>query len=472
MATPTLVQFACSSRVSTARMNAGDVWRLRLPNATQANNCIVLCLTWDDHATVAVADNSGNTYNLIASVADGANRVTSGIYVALNVAAGTRTISVTLSVSGANTFQGAAFEYYNIATSSAADGNNGTNATSATLAAGSITPGTSGDLILHYSYRTGTTKTASFTVGSQANITWALLYADVADGTVVQAGQYNSTSAINPTMTMADSTLANSVAVCLKNATAGSDATRSMRIKSIQHLSQTVGLTPNPFIAQVPVLGNLLVATYSGGSDAYVITAMTDSAGHVWQNTGPLNGITTHEQTQVWWTTVTANANLSVTVTYNGTAAFDSTILWYDIIGADTINPYEWRSVANGTQSSNASLSAPAPLQTRTPGGIMLFLVQQNTNTVSGCTGGPLFDSNEFDDQPVGADNNDQDGGWAHYDVPDKTPVPITWTWQLGSSINTWAAEIVSFTPPQGSTLGRPTQDSHRPGPFKPGIAR
>src|SRR5262249_51435350 len=125
-------------------------------------------------------------------------------YFASNVTQGTRMIRLHGSNSQASNAVMSASEYYNVGavdTSSCAGAVNST-----TISAGSITPTMPGDLLWQWTVNASAGgswpgNTSSFAPGTESNIAWQLLGTDLYTGSAVQAGIYNSTSAINPTLT-------------------------------------------------------------------------------------------------------------------------------------------------------------------------------------------------------------------------------------------------------------------------------
>src|SRR5438874_9648822 len=102
--TPPLVQVVNQSLLpnntscngSQCFISAGGTYSLNLPNGTQAGNAIILAFTVrGSFGNGSITDDHGNTWTQAGAPAiDAANNQYAYIYYALNVAAGTRTITI------------------------------------------------------------------------------------------------------------------------------------------------------------------------------------------------------------------------------------------------------------------------------------------------------------------------------------------------------------------------------------------
>ena len=141
------------------------------------------------------------------------------------------------------------------------------------MTAGNLRPTVSGDLAYQIVFSLSVNQ-SSFTAGSQENIGWNLLSADLMDGWAGQYGVYGSASAINPTMSMGTSQNWVTAAILLQEGNAGS-VPSGMRIVHLVHENipyhTAAGGTgtpfPNPVPLQFPSSGNLLVAMIGGGTN-------------------------------------------------------------------------------------------------------------------------------------------------------------------------------------------------------------
>lgn len=464
---PTVVQHVTTSNsLNEAITNSGGIFRLRLPEPTQAENLLVAAFQYSGTPhTFTVADDLGNSFTLGTSTYDSTNGQGASIYYLPNTTAGARIIKITHSDANLLTYISAVgTEFSNIATSSSADGSSGNNGSSATTTAGSFTPSVSGDMVYQFSARDTTLGNAgTFTAGTAAqnpNTSWQLLSADLNDGTAAQWTLYNSTSAINPTLGMTNSGGFNSVAMAFKtSSSAGSPASSGIRVRAVHHISQPSTSTTmsgatkvsNPSVIQVPVLGNLLVAMFSSGNSSFSITGITDNVGNIWtQVPGGANSNGSQDTTDVWYAkNFTATSTLKLSVTYNSIASNDASILFYDISGADTDSPYDTRSVATGNMSAASSTLYTNSITPTNSNGIILMETQQEFNTENGFyyPSGAYFDAIEFDGMNVnGPQNMDQNGGWGHYYNTGTSTQTITWN--LASTTDPalqWSAYAAAF---------------------------
>lgn len=445
-ATPILVQYATTSSTLGGAVAQNQFNHIEFPNGSQAGNTLILGFQSNQTVpTFTIVDDQANTWVMVTNKNDTVNHQWAFVYVCTNCVANTRAVKIKTTSAASTGFETTVLaEFYNCTT---VDVFNGAFAAAGSSAsAGSITPTVTGDLIFQYVIRDKTSQgRTGFTAGSQANITWTKLTSDTQDIHASQYGVYNSTSAINPNMGMNISGDYISVCVALKAGTQGSAPPAGIRVASIHHLSVPTGTTTTD-VVEVPSIGNLLVAAFSSGADTFRITGITDTSGNTWvESPGSPNNNGVVEQTEYWYAkNAITSPDLIVTVVFNSTSGPDGTIIFYDVAGADTSNPFDKETKSTGNQSSPADLNAPPNLTPSTANGLVIAQEQHNADTTSGITT-LLFDSNWIDNQPVGASNNDQDGGWAHYYNTDTSAISFTWQFALGTQLNTWAAHAIAF---------------------------
>ncbi len=206
-ASPTLVQHVtCPNSGPIGGGIGGDnnptpSYNCPLPEPAQQGNALLLGFFSDDSGkpTWTVSDDKSNTWRLAQSTTDNNGNIIA-VYYALNVAAGTRMITIKNSGGTSGYLAVSASEYYNVASL--------VGARRKQLLRGV-------ELHIHHrgqhyahSFRglvvavRGRTRTLlrvnSFASGSQSNMTWALNGTDILTGDATQAGVYNSTSTINP----------------------------------------------------------------------------------------------------------------------------------------------------------------------------------------------------------------------------------------------------------------------------------
>jgi hypothetical protein len=456
--TPTLVQHvSCpNGRNPGGAQTSTPDYICPLPEPSQAGNALLVGVTTSSGATLTVSDDKGNTWNQVDGGADGNGEVFS-IYLALNIAGGTRSIKLHRSSVTDNTSMSAS-EYYNIAPSSAVDAHHcNAGAASSSVSAGSITPTVSGDLLWQWAVNTGggggvPQSVSSFTSGSQPSISWQFLGTDVYDGAAVQAGVYNSTSAINPTFTSGTSVGFDSCVMALKAANAGTASTQAFRIVHMLH-QQHPKNAANPLPVQFPTSGDLLVVSYiSGGSN---ISSISSSPSNTWASTGPAAGnetITALSQIYYAAGANTAN-NMTISVTRNDNAR-DGTLMMYDFVGAET-SPFDKDSggqTANQTSTANPFTTCTNCL---TPSGVTggneVIIANAGWNFCTGTSvvapSGGLFDAATDTGVSIdGPEPADQNNGWMHYYTQSTSPISVTWGMSCGSNPESeWAGRVVAF---------------------------
>jgi len=431
-----------------------------LPEPSQAGNALLVGIMAYNNATFTVSDDKSNTWAMVDSVVDSKNDFV-GIYTATNVAAGTRFIKLHSSANTGNVAMSAS-EYYNIALTSAVDThhcNAGSSSTSIT--AGSITPESSGDLLWQWAVNGADNgipiSTTSFAAGSQSNISWQLSGTDINDGDAVQAGIYNSTTAINPTLTSGTVLPFDSCVMALKAASAGHAPISAFRIVHMLH-QQLPQSAANPWPIQFASSGNLIVLSALTGTDT--INGISSTPSNNWSTTGSA-AIGGDNVSQIYYA---ANANssnsLRLSVARNNNDG-DATFMMYDFTGAAT-SPFDVDSGGqSGIQSSVAS-SLTTCNSCLTPGStneVIIANFGQDWCTATGVKqpGGGLFDSVTY----TGTSNSgpqpvDQNNGWMHYYNSDASAITMTWAESCQTTPQgSWAGRAAAFKP--ASSVNHPS---------------
>jgi hypothetical protein len=454
---PGVARHVASSNGATSTGCCGS-YVYQLPDGTNAGNAIVTVVTYADSpaTAVSVTDDQNQIYTAGPTAHDTINGRIMALFYTLNTVANARVITFSFSVPVAQV-QPRATELYNIAGSSALDGSNGNVGAngSTTVTAGNITPSVSGDLLYQCVSRTQAPAAQSFTQGSQPNITWQFLDADVLDGMACQWGVYSTPSTINPTLTMNGGSAYVSVAIALRAASAGS-VPSGMYIARILHESIPQAISGNsPQVLQTPCSGNLPVVKFGAGG-GFLLTSITDSNHNTWVQVGTdstegSGSAAVSEQTFVAFGATCSNSLvLTVNVTGGGGQASDGTLFFYDIAGAATTQRAR-RIKGVGSQSSPGNLTS---LTFNTPGnddGLILTTLAVDLNTVTGLAGSGLVDTNRCGgcsvDGPISVDQNN---GWGHYWITNNKSLPIVWTFLSSQeAIGEWAADAVAFESPQ-----------------------
>ena len=448
---PTLVQHVSSSNTRNNSMSSPYCYHYQLPNFTTAGNSVVVGVTFNGDPTPTVSDDQGNSYSIRVNYYDSADTQSIAIATAFNIVAGARAISVCFSSDPGGYVQPMVTEFNNVVGIDAAVASQGSGTS---VTAGSMTPTVVDDLAYQVVFNIPTQQSA-FTAGSQSNISWSLLSADLMDGWAAQYGLYNSTSAINPTLTMGTSQKWVSAAVLLKTGTSGG-VPSGMRIVHLIH--ENIPVTPagggtgnpfaNPLALQFPSSGNLLVAMIGGGF-ACTVTSITDTNQNAWTQAGATQiQAAGNDTVQAYYAENAVSGNLGLTVDWNATDG-DQTIFFYDVTGAAT-SPLDTTAGSSGSQSVAGNLTMPFTI---TPAGANEIIFEEviwDYNTGSGLVGqGQFFDTNIFDgESPSGPEPVDQNNGWGHALTTSTTPVAITWETMFNDlPTGNWAGMAAAFIP-------------------------
>jgi hypothetical protein len=428
-------------------------YHFQLPNYTTAGNTVVVGFTFNGNPTPSVHDDKGNAYSVKVNYFDSTDTQSIGIATAFNIAAGARVVSVCFSSDPGGYTQPMATEFDNVIGIDGAG--TGSQGTGTSVTAGSMTPTVTGDLVYQVAFSLSINQ-SSFTAGSQSNISWSLLSSDLLDGWAAQYGLYNSTAAINPTLTMGTSQKWISASVLLKTGTSGG-VPSGMRIVHLVHenipfhadAGGTDNPFPNPTTVQFPSSGNLLVAMIGGGYVACTVTGVSDNNGNAWAQAGPTEIQASNDVTQAFYAgSATTSGNLRLTVHWSATDG-DFSFFLYDITGA-AASPLDTATGGIGSQSSSGNLTMPYTINPAQAGELVFAEVIWDYNTGAGIVGsGWLFDTNTFDgENQSGPEPIDQNNGWGHYYTTSTSPISVTWqTMYPGLPTGSWSSVAVAFKP-------------------------
>jgi hypothetical protein len=427
---------------SNTQGNEVSSYILRLPNPSLAGNCIIVGFQYADTSgvTPSVKDDQGNTYSTPVQSSDGRQVV--NLSYALNVAPGAQKITITFSGTSPAYVSAVASEFYNVAPSSALDGQTGGSGSGSTVSAGSFTPATSGDLIYQYAIQDSTSATpmGSWTQGPNP---WLLLSADLLDGSAAQYQVQASAASITPTLTMAPAQGFTSVAIALRPASAGTPPPPGIRVIRVQHNS-IQPYASSPVRLQFPSTGNLLVVSWIG-VPGHTLSGVTDGNNNAYVSTGPAFGYGLSGENQIYYAagaltrTTLTGPNLSTA----GTDISGSTAELFDVRGAASA-PYDktaGRATASGSISTTGSVTA-ASLSPSTANGLVITSIGIDSNTIVGVSPGNLLSTVPA---PVSSPNPvDQNNGWALFYNASAGPCTFVWIPQ-GGPVDDWASIAVAF---------------------------
>jgi chitodextrinase len=452
-ASAALVQHVSSSNTRNNTFSSPFCYHFQLPNLTTAGNALVVSFTFNGNSTPSVSDDKGDSFSTQVNFYDSTDTQSIGIATAFNIAAGARVVSVCFNADPGGYVQPMATEFDNVIGIDVAG--SGSNGSGTSVTAGGLTPTTSGDLAYQVAFSLSVNQ-SSFAAGSQSNISWNLLSADLLDGWAAQFGLYNSTSAINPTLSMGTSQKWISAAVLLKTGSSGA-VPSGMRIVHLVHenipehtdAGGTGNPFPNPTTVQFPSSGNLLVAMIGGGYLACTVTSVADSNNNAWAQAGATQIQAGNDVTQAFYAgNATTSGNLTLTVHWSATDG-DFTFFLYDVTGA-AASPLDTTGGATGAQSNAGNLTMPFTITPAGAGELLFTEIIWDYNTGSGLAGsGWLFDTNTFSgESQSGPEPIDQNNGWGHYITTSNASIPITWIpMYAGLPTGNWSSVAVAFKP-------------------------
>ena len=455
-ATPTLFQHVSGSNTRDNSLSSPFCYYQELPNPTTAGNAVVVGFTFNASSNPTVTDDKNNSYTVEENFYGTTSTQSIGLAAAFNVAAGARKISVCFPSSpGGSAYLAIMASEFAIAT--AVDGpGTGVNSIGTSVSAGNLTPTVASDLVYQITFSTSVNQ-SKFTAGSQSNIAWDLLSADLKDGLAAQYGIYGSTSTINPTMSMGTSQSFISAAILLKAGAAGS-VPAGMRIVHLEHTSicgvATCGNSfANPLPLQFPSSGNLIVALTGGGNPLCTMSSLVDSDNNAWEQAGSTytyNG-GGQDTVQVYYAgNAKTSTDLSLTAHFTANTC-DWSILFYDITGASP-TPLDTTNGGTGNQTSTSgSLKVPFTITPAQPGELIFTNIIWDYNTVTGLSsnsGASYSDVDWFTGEAIsGPEPVDQNNGWGHVVSTSNTATSFTWAQANDTSLpaGPYAAMAAAF---------------------------
>lgn len=470
MATPTLVQAVATGMSSFTHgyvFNYGspnnddcNTWNMSLPNNTLASNLLVVVILSTEPTAGAwgVTDNKSNTWTAGPTYTDTTNGNLISAFYCAGSTAGVNLLTFTLTSSG--TAQGvcALFsEWYNVATSAALDGSNHNNGTSASWTAGSITPTVSGDLLLSFAEQVTAADPWNQTITAMTGGTWSLLQAQRQLGYASQFEVYNSTTAINPTITAGASTGFIALCMAFKSAAAGTAPTAVPRV--VARHTFFVDSTSS-VVEQVPCFGNLLVACWDGYADSTTsnTVSLADSHSNTWTSRGssasPGSTPGTIQILDTDAATTTVGGTTTITITVSGNAAYECMLRVHDIqapLSSGNFDSTAGAQTASGTQTIFGNL-ATVSITPTTSNGLVITAVQIGYGTLSGLVSPPAGSFSDISVIPVDTswattDSLDENNGWGHTYNTGVSPITYTWACNqyLTDAIGSWSSMAAAY---------------------------
>jgi hypothetical protein len=435
-----------------------------LPNNSIAGNTIIIELRYQSPTqNVTWSDNvGGNTYTRAVQCVDTPRTTVAEIWYVKPTAG---TYDIVPHFSPASKFvQSSAFEFYNVGALDQATCQAGSGTTAAVPALPTLA--STGDLVFHFAVVDSTQLIAGCTAGSQANITWILRQAQIADKfpACMQYGVYNSTVSFSPSLTLQTSASYVTAAAAFRPASAGSAPPAGIRVNYLQH-DNSENEQDATVPLQEPVSGNMFAVLFNSGC---VDPSITDCA----YPTSASDGTNTY--TQVGSTTISpgvdggaASANVwyakgvsagtykpTWTMHARSSGGNGSTWIFYDISGASASAPLDTGMglvAATGDQlttgaGGNLTTITTTPSSTNE---VILTLVGWGWNSSTGLaspTGSHFIASNYItENNPSHADLNS--GGGVYYNGASLSSA--TWTFIQNASnfpgVGSWVSLGVAF---------------------------
>jgi chitodextrinase len=454
----TLVQHVSGSNTRANTLGSPYCYYQILPNPTTAGDAVIVGFTFNGQSTLTVTDDKSDSYTVEQNFFGTTSAQSIGLAAAFNVAPGARVISVCFPSSpgggGGAHLAVMASEFTNVV---GIDGSGtGVNSNGTTVTAGNLTPSAANDLIYQITFSTSISQ-SSFAAGSQSNIAWNLLSADLQDGLAAQYGEYSSVGALNPTMSMGTSNGFVSAAVLFETGTAGSIPT-GMRIVHLQHESicgvATCGSSfPNPVSLQFPSTGNLMVALSGGGNPICTMSSMTDSSSNSWVQAGSTYSASSGGQdtVQIFYAgNAIASTSLGLTVNFSAKTC-DWSILLYDVANA-AASPLDTTNGSTGNQgSTSGTFTVPYTIIPAESGELIFTNIIWDFNTATGLTsnvGNSYSDANMFSGELIsGPEPVDQNNGWGHAISTSTSAITFTWDQANDTTLaaGPWASMAAAF---------------------------
>lgn len=470
MATPTLVQAVATEMSSWTHgyvFNYGspnnddcNTWNMSLPNNTLASNLLVVGILSAQPTAGAwgVTDNKSNTWTAGPTYTDTTDGNMISAFYCAGSTAGVNLLTFALTSSGMAQGVSAVFsEWCNVATSAALDVSNHNTGTSASWTAGSITPTVSGDLLWSFAAQVTAADPWNQTMTAMTGGTWSLLQANRSIGYASQFEVYNSTTAINPTITAAASVGFIALCMAFKSAAAGTAPTAVPRV--VARHAFFVDSTSS-IMQQVPCFGNLLVACWDGYANTTTsnTVSLADSHSNTWTSRGSITGPgSSPGSCQLLDTdaaTTTVGGTTTITITVSGGAAYECMLRVHDIqapLSSGNFDSTAGAQTASGTQSTFGNL-ATVSITPSTSNGLVITEVQIATGTISGFVSPPAGSFSDISVIPVDTswattDSLDENNGWGHTYNSSTSAITYTWAYNQYSTdaAGSWSAVAAAY---------------------------
>jgi len=445
-----------SSEVGSGKSNTLSNDKCPFAQQTQAGNAILVFVSWLDNTTVSgVSDDAGDTFSAVASsLCDDTTQTAKGqAWLATNIAGGATYIKVSFTANTQYvTVEG--HEFYNVAKSSAVDTavchqTAGTGGTSVTAGSFGAFAG-AGELIVNAAWGDNGTTTSGWTTATQGGCPWTFRKRMILDAapTATQWCVDSTTASFNPTMTSGSTIQYISVAVALKNASAGAGPP-GFGVLFVQH-DNNQSESATSVTQQVHVSGNTLVVGFNSGcngsstTDCAYVKSISSSPSLTWNQIGSNaistcgTGSTNVNDSLSWWVASGVSpGDYTNTYTMNGrsTGGNGSTWMTYDVAGGAS-SPIDSTLGFPTGQTNQTGSSAPISFSyTVTPsqsGELLFSQLGLNYDSVTGITApSGAFIIDAYYTGQINPTHNDLNAGFA---VSQGAFSTITWAIDNGSN--------------------------------------
>lgn len=392
-------------------------------------------------ASANVTDDKGDTLTLLKSNSDG-NQVLA-TYCVLPTT-GAHVLTITFSggmpqwVSLIN-----ASEWFN--TTCSLDGSSASSGFVASIATGSFSTTSDGDLLYQAAVEDGSTGSERWIQGAAP---WTLLSASrgLTGSNLPQAAQYQvqaTHGSVNPTFSISTADTWNSVAVALETASSGTAPSPGIRIVHLQEESIPPGLS-GPIALQFPSSGNLIISATNDGP-GFDVAGISDGNGNSYTQIGSAfnDGSTSGDVQTFYAANAVTSSTMSITYSMTGNPLGGSTFFLYDVTGASP-SPYDsvaGRQTATSSQANSGGVPGPT-ITPSTANGLVIMQIAVTTNSIDGVSPG-LFAGTI--PNPLGqTDPTNENNGWGFDHNATTGPRQYIWTTQ-GGGVQGWASTAVAF---------------------------
>lgn len=454
IAVPTFVQ-GVGSDLNDNNGIIGNAFKFNMPNATLANNSLILSIAYPFNAsrTVALSDSCGDTWpsaTVTAGTASNGNMNTK-TYLLQNASACMHTMTVTFDTT-IKPFQYTMAEFYNVGS---ADGSHSAANVGNTVAlAGSYTPTTNNDangghLIWTYAISNDTIGTLVANEASAISKSGGISPSFMAANNISSIPSSSSfdvqttNGVINPGFNFTQSSGTNFVvsSIAIKATSIGAAPAVGIRIKRLLHATLSSPQTGNN-VFLFPVDGNLRIMTIGGGDDIDPINSVTDS------NSNTYTGRASAGNSQIFdFFGTSANNNLTLTMNIPSSFA-QITLHLFDVVGATS--GFMNASGFNGSAPGSGSVLPNMPNHTPNANVSGLTIAQTGQGTAgpqfgyaAGAPAGAVF-NNVFYTGITDQDRMDNADPFGH--VYFSSNAAQNWNWNWNSACSGCAGSTSSAT--------------------------